>query len=120
MATGYSEKDIKIINIYLGCRLRFERLKRNLSQHDLGVLSGTDSTAVGRIERAEHISAWSKIFLVSHYLGVDFKKLFVLKSKDELLSIVKECYSLEVKLNKEKEKYYNNLISEIEQLFSKK
>jgi len=119
MAKNYSETEIELINIYIGCKLRLERLKRNLSQYEVGIKSGTDNTAVGRIERAEHISAWSKIFLVCQYLEIDFKKLFILKSKEDLLSTVKDCYSLENKLNKEKDKYYNGLINTIESLFSK-
>lgn len=119
MATSNSGTEIQIINLYIGCKLRLERLKRGLSQHDVGIESGTDSTAVGRVERAEHISSWSNIYLLSQYLGVEFASLFKLKSKKELLKIVDDCYSLETKLTKDKEKYYSNLISKIEGLFAK-
>lgn len=112
----YSEVEIQKINIYIGCRLRLERLKRSLSQHEVGVKSGTDSTAVGRIERAEHVSTWVNIMQVSRCLGINFVKLFELKTKEELINIVNECYSYESKLTKEKEKYYSNLLTKIDNL----
>jgi|GEM_PF-2228318 len=117
-----SKKDtpnyIKIISIHVGCALRLARLKRNISQHQVGVKSGTDNISVGRIERAEYNTAWYKIMLICDVLGVEFNNLFVLKSKEELLSIVDECFSLETKLNQEKKQYYTNLKNQIEKLFS--
>lgn len=115
----YSETEIQIINVYIGCKLRLERLKKNLSQHQVGIGSGTDNTAIGRIERAEHVSSWSNIFLVCQCLNIDFAPLFILKSKKELLLIVNDCRSREKKLTSDKNKYYNNLVDKIENLFLK-
>lgn len=120
MATRYQKIEITIINIYIGCKLRLERLKRNLSQHEVGIENGFDGITIGRIERAEHISSWSVIYLVSGYLGIEFASLFKLKSKAELLEIVNQCHALENKLTKEKEKYYSTLLDKIEELFSEK
>ncbi len=58
--------------------------------------------------------------LICDVLGVEFEKLFVLKSKEELLCIVDECYSLETKLTQEKKKYYSNLKDKIEEFFLRK
>jgi len=111
---------IKIISVHVGCMLRLERLKRKLSQHQVGLKSGIDSISVGRIERVEYNTAWFKIMLICNVLGLEFKELFVLKSKEELLSIVDECFSLETKLTQEKKKYYTNLRNKIEELFLQK
>lgn len=115
---NFIKTEIQLINIFIGCKIRLERLRKNLSQHDVGVASGTDNTAVGRVERAEHISNWSSIFLICQYLEIEFCSLFLLKPQKELLLIVEECYLLEKKLTKDKEKYYTKLKERIKKLYS--
>ena len=115
---NHVKTEVELINIFIGCKIRLERLEKNLSQHDVGIASGTDNTAVGRVERAEHLSSWSNIFLICQYLEIEFCSLFVLKSQKELLLIVEECYLLEKKLTKEKEKYYTKLKERIKKLHS--
>lgn len=119
MSVLNSKKELQIINLYIGCTLRLERLKQNLSQYEVGIKSGTDNTAVGRIERAEHFSSWSKIFLVCQSLNLNFRDLFVPVDKEKLLKIVEISYSLEQKLTAEKHEYYAVLKTRIQHLFEK-
>jgi transcriptional regulator with XRE-family HTH domain len=105
----YSEAELQLINIQIGCMLRLARLKQKLSQFALGVKIDYTSTMIGRIERFENVSGWDKIYTISQYLNVDYCRLFVLKSKESLLSIVEESFKLEEKLTQEKIDYYNFL-----------
>ena len=104
-----SEIELNLINLQIGCMLRLARLKQNFSQHSLGVRIGYTSTMIGRVERAESVSGWDKIYTISRYLRIDFKSLFVLKSLESLILIVEDSFNLEVKLTQEKIDYYNFL-----------
>jgi|SRR5690606_701297 transcriptional regulator with XRE-family HTH domain len=115
----YSEEEINLLNIQIGCILRFARLKKGLSQHDLSLLLGSNPTMIGRIERFENISSWDKIYNISQELDVKFNDLFILKSKDELLSIVEESFKLEEKLTEEKKEYYKGLKAKIAKEYDK-
>ena len=115
--TKYGEIEFELLNIQIGCLLRLARLKKGLSQHNLSLLLGSNPTMVGRVERSENISGWDKILLISQELDVDFCSLFVLKAKEELLSIVDESFKLEDKLTQEKADYYSYLKKTIENKF---
>ncbi|MDP5200207.1 helix-turn-helix domain-containing protein [Flavobacterium sp. DG2-3] len=104
-----SEIELCLINLQIGCMLRLARLKQNLSQHSLGMKIDYTSTMIGRVERAESVSGWDKIYVISRFLRIDFKSLFALKSLEALLLIVDESFNLEVKLTQEKIDYYNFL-----------
>jgi transcriptional regulator with XRE-family HTH domain len=105
----YSDKELHLLNIQLGCVLRLARLRKGLSQHNLSLMLNSNPTMVGRVERFENVSGWDKIYTISQLLDVDFCDLFILKSKDDLLSIVDESINLEDKLTKEKRNYYSLL-----------
>lgn len=109
----YSEVELEILNIQIGCMLRLARLKKNLSQLDLSLLIGSNPTMIGRIERFENVSGWDKIVSLSQRLNVDFYSLFDLKNEDDLLSIIEESFALENKLTQEKKDYYAFLKKEI-------
>ena len=113
----FSSVEIELINIYIGCILRLARLRKGVSQLDLGHQIDSNSTLVGRIERAKGKSSWEKIFMLSKQLDVNFCELFELKSKDDLIDIVKESLQFESKLTKAKEKFYNSLIAKIEDTY---
>ncbi|WP_294958316.1 helix-turn-helix transcriptional regulator [uncultured Flavobacterium sp.] len=104
-----SEIELNLINLQIGCMLRLARLKQNFSQHTLGLKIDYSSTMIGRVERAESISGWDKIYTISRYLRIDFKSLFILNSLESLILIVEESFNLEVKLTQEKIDYYNIL-----------
>ncbi|WP_426484654.1 helix-turn-helix domain-containing protein [Flavobacterium sp. 2] len=104
-----SEIELNLINLQIGCMLRLARLKQNFSQHTLGLKIDYSSTMIGRVERAESISGWDKIYTISRYLRIDFKSLFILKSLETLILIVEESFNLEVKLTQDKIDYYNIL-----------
>lgn len=55
--------------------------------------------------------------MLSKQLDVNFCELFELKSKDDLIDIVKESLQFESKLTKAKEKFYNSLIAKIEDTY---
>lgn len=107
----YAQIELELLNIQIGCMLRFARLKRGLSQLDLSLLLGTNPTMIGRIERFENVSGWDKLLSISQQLNVDFCNLFVLKSKEELLLVVEKSFKLEDKLTEEKREYYDYLKS---------
>ncbi|TRX29322.1 helix-turn-helix transcriptional regulator [Flavobacterium sp. ZT3R18] len=104
-----NELELELLNIQIGCILRLARLKKGLSQNDLAVLLEYNPTMIGRVERFENISAWDKVFSISKQLNIDFCNLFILRNKDELLSIVEESFKFEVKLTLEKKDYYSFL-----------
>lgn len=105
----YSKNEIGLLAIQVGCILRLNRLKLNLSQEDLAQQLGINSTKIGRIERAEHLCAWSQLLQLWQELEVDHSKQFILKEKKELLSIICQSYNLEKKLNQDKKDYYTFL-----------
>jgi len=105
----YNEVEFELLNIQIGCILRLARLKKGLSQHNLSLLLGSNPTMVGRVERSENVCGWDKILSMSQELDVDFCKLFELRGKDELLSIVDESFKLEDKLTQDKTDYYSYL-----------
>lgn len=102
----YSDIELHLLNMQLGCILRLARLKKGLSQHELSLILGSNPTMVGRVERFENVSGWDKIYAISQQLDVDFCDLFILKKKEEILSIVEESLKLENKLTKDKKNYY--------------
>ena len=106
-----------MLNIQIGCILRYARLKKGLSQLELSLLLGTNPTMVGRVERFENVSGWDKIYLICQQLEIDFTGLFNLKSKDELLSLVNGSIKLDTKLTKEKKEYYESLKIKINEGF---
>lgn len=109
----YGEIELKLLNLQIGCVLRLARLKRGISQHTLSLSLGTNPTMVGRVERAENISGWDKVLTISQQLDVNFCNLFILKNKEDFLSVVEESLGLENKLTPEKAGYYSSLKKEI-------
>ena|SRR5690606_11428947 len=110
----YSDKEIILLSLQVGCTIRLERLRKGLSQEELGLAIGSNSTMIGRIERAETGTAWQNLLKVSQELNINYDSLFVLKSMENIILIIKECFSLESKLTTEKENYYKKL----EKIFS--
>lgn len=105
----FSEIELYIIGIQIGCVLRLARLEQKLSQHDLALMLGYTSTMIGRIERFENASSWDKILLISKQLNINHCNLFILKNRQDLISIVDQSLNLEDKLTQEKLDYYNFL-----------
>lgn len=115
--TNYSKIEIEIINISLGLTIKLKRLECKLSQLDLGIISETDNTLVGRIERAEHIVGWNVIMLVSQKLNINFSSLFLLKAKEEVLELIEDCLALETKLTQQKKAFYDKLRVRVNELY---
>ncbi|UFH34914.1 helix-turn-helix domain-containing protein [Flavobacterium acetivorans] len=109
---------LQLINIQIGCIFRYARLKRGISQDDLGLLIGYSSTMIGRVERFENFSGWDKIYTISEELNENFDKLFILKTESELLDIVSESFKLEDRLNQDKIDYYDFLKKTIKNNFT--
>lgn len=105
----YSQVELELLNIQIGCVLRLARLRKGLSQHSLSLVLGSNPTMVGRVERSENVSGWDKILSISQQLDIEFCSLFILKGKDELLAIVEDSFKLEEKLTHEKGEYYSSL-----------
>ncbi len=117
--TNYSNIEIEIINISLGLTIKLRRLEYKYSQLDLGIISETDNTLIGRIERAEHIVGWNVIMLVSQKLNINFSSLFVLKTKAEVLELIENCLALETKLTQQKRAFYDKLKGRVSDLYDK-
>lgn len=113
----YNNEEIDALGIQIGCIVKVERLRKKLSQGDLGLLIGSNNTTIGRIERYENSTSWKNLFKVSQALAIDFNSLFILKSLDFILSTIQECISLEDKLTVEKARYYQDLEKEAKKLF---
>ncbi|WP_335965124.1 helix-turn-helix transcriptional regulator [Galbibacter sp. PAP.153] len=105
----YNVEELELLAIQIGCIIRLSRLENKLSQEELALLVGTNSTRIGRIERAEHISGWDKLLLICQQLKIDFTGLFSLKTKRELLIIIEDSFNLEERLNQDKKDYYSFL-----------
>ena len=59
----------------VGRRLREERLRQGLSQHDLGAGAGLSRAAVGKIERGTHkVDVW-RLHLLAGVLDVEISRL---------------------------------------------
>lgn len=115
----YSNEEIYALGLQIGCIIRIKRLKKKLSQEDLGLIIGSNSTTIGRIERYKNSSNWELLMKVSQALEIDFYSLFKLQSLNDVLSIIKECFELENKLTKQKEKYYSDLNESVKIAFKK-
>ncbi len=105
----YDKKYIELLNIQIGCIIKLHRLQQNLSQQQIAVAIDSTSTTIGRIERAEVVGGWDKIYMTSHTLKIDYNQLFILLSQKKLINMIDEIHSLDQKLNMEKETYYINL-----------
>ena len=113
----FTELEIEKVNLYIGCKLKYERLKLGFSQHQLATKIESDNTAIGRLERAEHFTSWALIMLVAQTLNVDYCSLFQVPEKTEMEKIVRECRSLETKLTTKKEEFYSHLSNRIRKLY---
>jgi DNA-binding XRE family transcriptional regulator len=115
----YSNEELDILGLQIGCIVRVERLRKKLSQEDLGLLIGSNKTTIGRLERYENSTSWKILFKVCQSLKIEYDRLFILQSLEFILSIIKESFSLEEKLTTEKEKFYINLEVEAKEKFKK-
>ncbi len=115
----YPKEYLELLNMQIGCVIKINRLKKDISQHDLSVILETNPTAIGRIERAEVISGWDKIFILSQELNIAFSDLFELFPEKKLLLIVDEIYGFEKKMNEEKKAYYQKLKADIKTKYAK-
>ncbi len=110
---------VELLNLQIGCLLKVNRLRRDISQHDLSLIIESNPTAIGRIERAEGIGGWDKIYILSTELNINFNELFTLLPQSTLLSIVHEIYEKDTKLTTAKKEYYRSLKSKIKKYYSK-
>lgn len=109
----YGIKELHLLNIQIGCELKLARLKKKISQEDLGLSIDADKTKIARIEK--NASNWNTIYLVSQELSIDFQSLFILKSKREILSLIDECKKEDTKLTAIKIKHYEDLKKTVSQ-----
>ncbi|MGB6093325.1 MAG: helix-turn-helix transcriptional regulator [Moheibacter sp.] len=114
----YSENEIEYLGLQIGCIIKLNRLKKGISQEELGLIIGTNSTMIGRIERNEHSTSWQNLLKVSQCLGIDFSTLFLLKTASELELMIDECEILDKKLTEEKKEYYKSLKKTVQQKYS--
>lgn len=113
----FSSIEIELINIQIGCILRLARLRKGLSQLELGHQIDSNPTLIGRIERAEGKTSWEKIYMLCKQLDVNLCNLLEIKDRDSLVSIVEEAMQFEDKLTQDKNKFYNSLKGRIRDLF---
>lgn len=110
---------LNLLNIQIGCIIKVNRLRKDKSQHDLSLAILSNPTAIGRIERAEVISGWDRIYILCQELNICISDLYNLLPQNDLLLMVDEIYSLEQKLNDEKKEYYSKLKATIKEKYKK-
>lgn len=115
----YTNDELDALGLQIGCIVRVERLRKRLSQEDLGLLIGSNKTTIGRLERYENATSWKILFKACQSLNIDYNELFVLQSIEFILVIIKESLNLEEKLTAAKEKFYIDLESEAKEKFKK-
>lgn len=115
----YNNEELDALALQIGCIVKVERLRKKLSQEELGLLIGSNKTTIGRLERYENSTSWKILFKVCQSLKIEYNPLFVLQPLEFILSIIKEAYSLEEKLTAEKEQFYMNLEIEAKERFNK-
>ena len=115
----YNNEELEALGLQIGCIIRLERLRKKISQEDLGLLIGSNKTTIGRLERHEHSTSWKILFKVCQALKIEYNPLFVLQPLEFILNIIKESFSLEEKLTIEKEQFYLNLEIEAKEKYKK-
>lgn len=115
--SGSSEELINLLNIQIGCLLRYGRLKLRLSQLQLGLEIGMSDTLIGRIERALNFSSWDKIYIYGKFVNITADELFSVKTRNELLEIVEKSFDLEPKKSASTRLYYENLREFLKQTY---
>ncbi|MCT4326171.1 helix-turn-helix transcriptional regulator [Elizabethkingia anophelis] len=115
----YSNEEIEALGLQIGCLIRLGRLRKKLSQEELGLLIGSNNTTVGRIERYENNTNWKHLIKVCQALEIDFQSLFHLQPLNKILSTIQECFKLEEKLTTQKKQYYSDLELEAKKIFIK-
>lgn len=89
--------------------VKLSRLQKGLSQEELGLRIGANSTLIGRIERFEMSTSWTNLYKVCNELDIDYSSLFQLRTLSQLMLIIEDCLKLENRLTTEKRNYYNFL-----------
>lgn len=105
----FSNEEMDALGLQIGCIVKLERLRKGLSQDDLGLLIGSNGTTIRRIEKFENSTSWTNLLKICQSLEIDFHSLFILKTLDSVLFIINECLSFEKKLTTQKKQYYKNL-----------
>lgn len=113
----YSNEEIDALGLQIGCLIRVERLRKKISQENLGLIIGSNNTTIGRIERFENSTNWKHLLKVCQTLNLDFHSLFNLQPLANILTIIKECISLEDRLTSQKEQYYKDLEIAVKRAF---
>ena len=65
----------------LGVRIRELRVRKRLTQEDLGFMVGNSGKQVGRIERGENNVTSCMLYQISKALKIELKELFDFKTK---------------------------------------
>ncbi|AQX00287.1 helix-turn-helix transcriptional regulator [Elizabethkingia anophelis] len=115
----YNEELLELLGLQIGSIVRLERLKKKLSQTDLGLMIGTNNTTIGRIERYESDTSWRKLFQICQILEIEFNTLFNLLPLESIIKIIAGCVKLEGKLTAEKKEYYKFLEKSIYNKYKK-
>ncbi|MEF9477303.1 XRE family transcriptional regulator [Chryseobacterium sp. 1B4] len=115
----YSNEEIDFLALQIGCIVRVERLRQKISQENLGLLIGSNNTAIGRLERYEHFTSWKILLKICQSLKIEYNSIFILQSLDNILLIINESYNLEEKLTAEKELFYKNLEADAKEKYAK-
>ncbi|MFS4432341.1 helix-turn-helix domain-containing protein [Chryseobacterium sp. S90] len=113
----YSDIEIELLSLQIGCTIKLKRLKNGISQEDLGLIIGSNATMIGRIERYETSTSWQNLLKICQAIELDYVCLFKLKSLEEILFIIDECLQYEKKLTIEKENYYKILKKTVKEKF---
>jgi len=72
-----NEEDFKKLKKIVGNNIRIYRLKKNLSQKELGVIANLDKNYIGGVERGERNISLKNLFKIATSLDTTIKSLFL-------------------------------------------
>ena len=100
----------------IGQRIKYYRLKKNLSQEKLAELSGCHPTYIGQLERGEKNATLTVIERVSSALNISMSKLFEnIGCYDKEKSIALECYDFILSKSKKEQEWLFRILLDAEE-----
>lgn len=100
----------------VGRRVRHFRTQLKASQSDLGAATGTDKTAIGRLERGRVAPSMERLHRAAHYLDVPFYRLFLDDEEEAPIEAVAEFARLADGIHPSKGKALLEMVRSIAQL----
>lgn len=92
--------DLVNLKIHIGVIIQLYRLRKELSQFQLGLEVGMSRDHIGRIERGQTNPTIENIVKISDFLNIDILIFFTELNQDDLTSVHNEIKTLKEKKQK--------------------